>query len=71
MATVRFADMQLSLSRLNHRLPRDQAHPEVVQGTAAFHHQIADAFFPQAEAGSCTPTLRIMFRDLSRAVCVV
>jgi hypothetical protein len=29
---------QLSLSRLNHRLPRGQAHPEVVQGTAEFHH---------------------------------
>jgi len=27
-----------------------QAHPEVVQGTAEFHHQIADTFFPQAEA---------------------
>ena len=40
----------MSLSRLNHWLPRDQAHPEVVQGTAEFHHQIADAFFLQADA---------------------
>jgi hypothetical protein len=38
--------MQLSLSRLNHWLPRIQAHPEVVQGTTEFHHQIADACFP-------------------------
>src|SRR5215831_2439362 len=39
----------LSLSRLNHWLPRGQAHPEVVQGTAEFHHQIADALLPEAE----------------------
>jgi hypothetical protein len=37
---------QLSLSRLNHRRPRGQAHPEVMQGTTEFHHQIADTFFP-------------------------
>jgi hypothetical protein len=41
--------MQLSLSRLNHWLPRSQAHPEVVQGTAEFHHQIADPLLPQAD----------------------
>src|SRR3954451_6295623 len=28
----------LSLSRLNHWLPRGQADPEVMQGTADFHH---------------------------------
>ena len=39
----------LSLSRLNHWLPWAEAHPEIVQGTAEFHHQIADAFFPQAD----------------------
>src|SRR5215813_11432963 len=39
----------LSLSRLNHRLPRSQAHPEIMQGTAQFHHQIADALLPQAD----------------------
>src|SRR5712692_7815642 len=39
----------LSLSRLNHRLPRREAHPEIMQGTAQFHHQIADALFPQPE----------------------
>src|SRR5467141_936344 len=39
----------LSLSRLNHGLPRIQAHPEVVQGTTAFHHQIADALLPQTD----------------------
>ena len=36
----------MSLSRLNHWLPRMQAHPEVVQGTTEFHHQIADARLP-------------------------
>ena len=40
---------QLSLSRLNHWLPRGQAHPEVMQGTAEFHHEIADALLPQAD----------------------
>jgi len=39
----------LSLFRLNHCLPRSQTHPEVMQGTAAFHHQIADTLFPQAD----------------------
>src|SRR5262249_44769798 len=46
----RSAATEGSLSRLNHWLPRGQAYPEVVEGTAEFHHQIADAFFPQAEA---------------------
>ena len=40
----------MSLSRLNHWLPRGQAHPEVVQGTTEFHDQITDTFFPQADA---------------------
>jgi hypothetical protein len=35
---LEFSLDDLSLSRLNHRLPRGQAHPEVVQGTAEFHH---------------------------------
>src|SRR6266849_1489772 len=39
----------LSLSRLNHWLPRGQTHPEVMQGTAEFHHQIADTLLPQAD----------------------
>src|SRR5262245_22370342 len=38
----------MSLSRLNYGLPRGQTHPEVVQGTAACHHPIADARLPQA-----------------------
>src|SRR6266705_5598929 len=42
------AGRKLSLSRLNHWLPRIQAHPEVVQGTAEFHHQITDPLLPQA-----------------------
>jgi lactate dehydrogenase-like 2-hydroxyacid dehydrogenase len=41
---------QLSLSRLNHRLPRIQAHPEVMQRTTEFHHQIADPLLPQMDA---------------------
>jgi len=39
----------MSLSRLNHRLPGREAHPEVVQGTTDFHHHIADALLPQAD----------------------
>ena len=44
-----FAALHVSLSRLNHRLPGREAHPEVVQGTAEFHHEIADALLPQAD----------------------
>ena len=40
---------QLSLSRLNHWLPRGQADPEVMQGTADFHHAITDALLPQPD----------------------
>src|SRR6266700_1326443 len=40
---------QVSLSRLNHRLPRGQAHPEVMEGTAEFHDQIANALLPQPD----------------------
>src|SRR4029450_2399147 len=40
----------LSLFRLSHWLPRREAHPEIMQGTAEFHDQIADTFLPQAEA---------------------
>src|SRR5215470_15856078 len=39
----------MSLSRLNYGQPRVQAHPEVVQGTAELHHEIADALLPQAD----------------------
>jgi len=39
----------LSLSRLNHRLPRGQTDPEVMQGTTDFHHEIADAVLPQPD----------------------
>ena len=41
--------IHLSLSRLNHWLPRGQAHPEIVQGTTEFHHQITDPLLPQAD----------------------
>jgi hypothetical protein len=40
---------QLSLFRLNHGLPRGQTHPEVVQGTTEFYHQITDSLLPQAQ----------------------
>jgi len=43
------SQVQLSLSRLNHWLPRIQAHPEVVLRTAEFHHQITDPLLPQAD----------------------
>src|SRR5437773_2204280 len=39
----------VSLSRLNHWLPGREAHPEVVEGTTDFHHDIADALFPEAD----------------------
>src|SRR5712691_11749490 len=39
----------ISLSRLNHWLPRHEAHPEVMQGTADFHYDIADTLFPQPD----------------------
>ena len=39
----------MSLSRLNHWLPRGQAHPEIVQGTTEFHHEITNPRFPQAD----------------------
>src|SRR3954447_16680108 len=38
----------LSLSHLNPWLPRGQADPDVMQGTADFHHRITDALLPQA-----------------------
>jgi hypothetical protein len=40
----------LSLSRLNHWLPGCETYPEVMQGTAEFHHEIADTLLPQAAA---------------------
>ena len=40
----------LSLSRLNHWLPGCETHPEVMQGTAEFHHQVTDTLLPQADA---------------------
>ncbi len=39
----------LSLSRLNHWLPRAQAHPEVMQGTADLHYDITNALLPEAD----------------------
>src|SRR5262249_1565579 len=39
----------LSLSRLNHGQPGVQAYPEIVQGTAELHHEIADALLPQTD----------------------
>jgi len=41
---------QLSLSRLNHWLPRCETHSEVMQGTAQCHHEITDAVLPQPDA---------------------
>src|SRR5262249_26181416 len=41
--------VHVSLFRLNHGQPEVQAHPEIVQGTAELHHEIADALLPQAD----------------------
>jgi hypothetical protein len=40
---------ELCFSRFNHRLPLGYTHPEVVQGTAQFSHEIADALLPQPD----------------------
>jgi hypothetical protein len=40
---------EVSLSRLNHGQPGVQAHPEIVQGTAELHHEIANALLPQPD----------------------
>src|SRR5262249_42781834 len=37
------------ISCFNHGLPRSQAHPEMMQGTADVHHQSADTLLPQAD----------------------
>ena len=50
MLRLRNRSFHLNLSRLNHWLPRGQADPEVMQGTADFHHAITDALLPQADA---------------------
>ncbi len=50
VTTADYRAIHLSLSRLNHWLPRAQAHPEVMQGTADLHHYIADALLPEADA---------------------
>src|SRR5262245_55896786 len=39
----------MSLARLNHRSPGCEAHPEIVQRTAQFHHEITDARLPQTD----------------------
>ena len=39
----------LSLYRLSHRLPWGDTHPEIMQSTTDFHHQIADALLPRTE----------------------
>src|SRR5713101_2676768 len=41
--------VQLSLSRLNHWLPGCETDPEVMQGTAQFHHEITDALLPEPD----------------------
>src|SRR5262249_25748463 len=46
----------MSLSRLNHGQPGVQAHPEIVQGTADLHNEIADALLPQAHPVFHNPT---------------
>ena len=38
--------VKLSLSRLNHMLPRGKTQPKVMQTTAEFHYQVADATLP-------------------------
>src|SRR5215470_6545728 len=42
---------EMSLSRLNHRLPGGEAHPESVPGTAAFHHPCGQLTRPRPGEG--------------------
>src|SRR6266849_5213796 len=49
LMTEQAYDSHLSLSRLNHRLPRGQTYPEIMQDTAEFHHEITDALLPQPD----------------------
>src|SRR5438093_8597779 len=46
---LRLGLSQVSLSRLNHWLPRGQTDSEVMQGTAEVHHEIADTVLPQSD----------------------
>ena len=46
---VRHGALDMSLSRLNHWLPRREAHPEVMERTADFHHNIPDSFLPETD----------------------
>ena len=39
---------QLRLSRFNHRLPRREAYPTIMERTAAFHHESTDGLLPEA-----------------------
>jgi hypothetical protein len=43
------ANQHVSLFRLNQGLPGREAHPEVMQGTTEFHHEITDPLLPQAD----------------------
>jgi len=53
---VESVTFHLSLSRLSHRLPRGQTRPEVMQGTADLHHEIADGPPSTAESVFDDPT---------------
>src|SRR5262245_49823259 len=49
MEVMAVIDKQLSLSRLNHWLPRGQTDSEVMQGTTEFHHEITNTVLPQPD----------------------
>src|SRR6266581_7544437 len=57
--TQRFSTKYLSLSRLNHRLPRSQTDPEVMQGTTEFHYEIADTVSFHSRIRSLTTRQRL------------
>ena len=53
-----------SLVRLHHGLPRSQAHPEVMQGTAEGPHPSAAAHLPEAAAVCDAATARDTAPDM-------
>jgi hypothetical protein len=52
---VLFQSLCMSLSQCNHRLPRRETHPDIGQGTAAFHDQITAALLAHLQRPHCDP----------------
>src|SRR6266850_8266950 len=69
---IRIRHFQQSSFRLNHWLPWDETHPKVMQRTANFHHQIADARLPEAAGAvddAAALDTAVDVRDADAAAC--